>query len=85
MNDQTMLLNSMLEPAEKEKVERLDGAIAARFYQAGLVVRFCQGGGAGGQRSLTFFSDILGIDKVGSVRSADFLDASDIDVVARIC
>jgi hypothetical protein len=50
----SMMLCSGLEPAEQEKVERLDGPISAAFIGAGKVVRICQGRTAGDRRFLDF-------------------------------
>ncbi len=87
MSDQaklSMLLNQELEPTEQEKVELLDGLISEKFTRAGLVARLCRGSGTDQQRLLTFFSDIEGTVKVGSVRANDFLSASDKEAVAMI-
>jgi hypothetical protein len=74
-----------LEPAEEEKVSRLDGLIAERFMRAGLAVRTCQGIGVGEQRTLNFTDLPLPLGKImGSVRAADFLSAADHDAVAMI-
>ena len=84
MNDEaktTLLLCSGLEPAEQEKIERLDVPISERFIRAGLVARLCQGSGSGDQRILNF-SNPSGI--VGSIRAADFLATTDQDAVAMI-
>ena len=87
MNDEaklSMLLNKGLEPLEQKKVERLDVLISEKFTRAGLVARLCRGSGTGQQRVLTFFTDIKGTVKVGSVRANDFLTASDDEAVAII-
>ena len=76
-----MMLCAGLEPAEQEKVERLDGPISERFTRAGLVARICQGSGRGDQRVLNFCGPA---GTVGSVRAADFLSATDQDAVAMI-
>jgi hypothetical protein len=80
----SMLLNQRLEPAEQEKVERLESLISEKFTRAGLVVRLCRGSGASQQRLLTFFGDITSTVNVGSVRAIDFLTASDEEAVAMI-
>jgi len=80
MNDQakvSMFLNKDLEPAEEKKIELLEPQISQKFQNAGLVARLCQGSGDGQQRLLIFFSDITGIDKVGSVCANDFLSTSE--------
>ena len=84
MSDQakvSMMLCERLEPAEQEKVERLDAPISARFIRAGLVVRICQGSGSGDQRVLNFCGPS---GTVGTVRAVDFLSAADQDAVAMI-
>jgi hypothetical protein len=43
----SMLLNQGIEPAEQEKVERLDGLISEKFTRAGLVARLCRGSALG--------------------------------------
>ena len=77
----TMLLCSGLEPAEQEKVERLDGLIAAHLIQAGSAARLCKASGAGDQRVLEFVGQ-TGV--VGRVRMADFLSAPDQTAIAAI-
>ena len=87
MNNQanlSMLLTKGLEPVEQKKIELLDPQISQKFQSAGLVARLCQGSGDGQLRLLIFFSDILGIDKVGSVSANNFLYASEKEAVAMI-
>jgi hypothetical protein len=72
---------SGLEPAEQEKVERLDGRISHVFICAGLAVRFCQGRADGDRRSLNFHG---GAGIVASISSREFLTASDDEAVALI-
>jgi hypothetical protein len=77
----SMLLCAGLEPAEQEKVERLDGPISERLMRAGLNARICQGSGEGGQRVLSFCGPT---GTMASISARDFLTASDEDAVAKI-
>jgi hypothetical protein len=78
----SMILCLDLEPAEREKVERLDGKISERFLRAGIGERiFCRGSDDGAQRLLTFLG-ASGI--VSSVSASNFLAASDPDAVEMI-
>jgi hypothetical protein len=77
----TMLLCAGLEPAEQEKVERLDGPIASQFIRAGFVVRLCQGRTDAGRRVLDFTGP-AGI--VASVQASDFITAPDDVAVAMV-
>jgi hypothetical protein len=80
----SMLVQRALEQAEKTKIERLDGAISEKFRCAGLVARLCQASGTGEERVLRFFSDIVGVAEVGSVRSEDFLRLPEAEAIAKI-
>jgi hypothetical protein len=77
----SMLLCAGLEPAEQEKVERLDGPISERLMRAGLNARICQGSGEGGQRVLSFCGPT---GTVASISARDFVTALDGDAVAKI-
>lgn len=84
MSEQTkvsMILCTELAPAEQEKIERLDAQIFGIFTAAGLVVRICRGSGSGVDRVLDFCGPA---GTVATVRSADFLSASDRDALAMI-
>ena len=72
-----MILCPSLEPAEQEKVERLEAAISQRLPD----VRICEGAGTGAERLLTFYS-LAGI--AGTVCAAEFLAAADGDAIALI-
>lgn len=87
MNNQAktaMILNQLLERSEVAKVEELDIPISERFASAGLVARLCKGDGAGDNRSLIFYSDIVGITKVGSMPAKDFLRLPPDAAVSKI-
>jgi hypothetical protein len=77
----SMILCSGLEPAEQEKVERLDGLISEKFLRAGRAVRICQGRIDGDRRVLDFCGPA---GTIASVWASDFLAASDADAVAMI-
>lgn len=77
----SMMLCIGLEPAEQEKVQRLDVPISERFIRAGLVVRFCQGSGTDEHRALDFVGPT---GTMGTIRAFDFLSAADDDAVAMI-
>ena len=79
---QSMMLCAGLEPAEQEKVERLDRPISVRFNRAGLVVRICQGSGDSEHRVLNFCDPNR--STVASIPAREFLAASDEDAVAKI-
>ncbi len=88
MNDQatvSMVMNRDLEPAEKEKVERLDGAIFSALKEAGYVVRVCQGRTVeDGSRRLEFCGDLIGQKIVAGVPMDEFLAATDKRVVGLV-
>jgi hypothetical protein len=77
----SMMLNWGLEPAEREKVERLDGPISVAFIRAGRVVRCCQGRITGDRRALDFTGPT---GTVSSVSSDDFMSATDEAAVALV-
>lgn len=78
---QSMMLCEELQPAEQEKVDRLDSQIFTRFISAGLVVRICRGAGSGDDRVLVFCGPT---GEVAQVRASDFLSAPDREAVAII-
>jgi hypothetical protein len=77
----SMILCSGLEPAERDKIERLDIAISERFANAGFVVRFCQGRNDGEHRVIDFCAPT---GTVASVGASEFLAVSDAEAVAMI-
>ena len=77
----TMMLCSGLEPAEQDKVERLDGPIAGLFIGTGVAVRLCQGRGVGNDRFLEFQGPA---GTVASVPADQFMAASDDAAVALV-
>jgi len=77
----SMILCSGLEPAEQEKVERLDGLISEKFLRAGRAVRICQGRIDGDRRVLDFCGPA---GTIASVWASDFRAASNADAVAMI-
>lgn len=76
-----MMLCSGLEPAEQEKVERLDGPIAGVFIEAGKTVRLCQGRVAHDRRHLDFQGPT---GTVASVAADRFMAATDEQAVALV-
>jgi|SRR5579884_2404927 len=78
----SMMLCWGLEPAEQEKVERLDGQISSAFANARQAIRECRGRNDLGGR----FIDFIRTDGTGgiSVLSSDFLTTSDQEVVAKL-
>jgi hypothetical protein len=77
----SMMLCMGLEPAEQERVERLDGSLANLFIQLGVVVRMCQGRTQGTERFLDFNGPA---GTVASVNAREFMAADDRDAVAMV-
>lgn len=78
----SMIMCSELQPAEQEKVARLDGPISEKFTNAGCVVRVCQGRIDDERRVLDFCGPTGTV--VASVDATEFLAASDTDAMAMI-
>ena len=77
----SMMLCAGLEPAEQEKVERLDGPISEKFILAGCDVRICQGR-TDRDRRLLDFRGLKGT--VASIPANTFLAATDDEAVEMI-
>ena len=79
----SMILCSDLEPAEQEKVQRLDWEISENFTRAGHVVRLCRGRVDGDSRMLDFCTGLPGTTVI-AVPASKFLAASDAKTLVML-